>query len=81
MNFVSKFIENLSLSEENIQNPYEMLGILRKKGYSDGEIAYKMYNFSKKSVENQINIDSFSNILAKMLGKSIVKTLTIPFKL
>lgn len=58
-----------------------MLGFLRKKGYSEEEIAYKMYDFSKKNIENQINSDSFSNILARMLGKTIVKTLTFPFKL
>ena len=54
---------------------------LKENGYSGEELAYKMYQIQRKNMENNINGTSFMTELARQLGKTIVKAITIPLKL
>ena len=67
--------------EEIITNPILLYVKLKENGYSGEELAYKMYQIQKNNLENQLNSTSFMNELAKQLGKTIVKSITIPLKL
>ena len=61
-------------------NPMLLYLKLKDNGYSGEELAYKMYQIQKENIENNINRTSFMTELARQLGKSIVKTITIPLK-
>lgn len=40
-----EIVDFITNSPQNIENPFEMIYFLRRNGYSDEEIAYKMYYF------------------------------------
>ena len=61
-----------------LSNPMLLYLKLKENGYDGEELAYKMYQIQKNTLENQINGTSFITELAKQLGKTIVKGITIP---
>ncbi len=75
------YLEIYQNNAENIDNPYQLLSYYKRKGYSDEEIRQKMYINYKNQNSNLFISDSFSNILAKAIGKVIGKSLFIYFKL
>lgn len=75
---------NSVLNNDNLtdilSNPRLLCLKLKENGYSDEELAYKMYQIQKENTRNDINNTSFMTELARWLGKTIVKTITIPLK-
>lgn len=62
-------------------NPMLLYIKLKENGYRGEDLAYKMYQIQKENMENNINSTSFMTELARQLGKTIVKAITIPLKL
>ena len=76
-----RMIEFYQPIPQNISNPFEMIGFLNNKGYSNEEIAQYMYALHKQQESIQYNTDRFENIFANALGKALGKSIFIPLKL
>lgn len=66
-------------------NSMQLYYLLKASGLSEKEIAYKMMETQRKEALNYFNSDvTLSDLdknIAKLVGKELAKTITVPFKL
>lgn len=66
-------------------NSMQLYYLLKASKLSEKEIAYQLMEIQRKEALNYFNSDvklsDLEKNIAKLLGKELVKTITVPFKL